>query len=90
MRSGSSSRAGSTSSSTRHAVVGPRADGQHIRTTANVKNMPCLTTVAAARAAGLGIAALKDGPMRVVPLQDHHNVDQQQLRLMDLSTRIGE
>ena len=56
---------------------GPRADGQHIRTTANVRNVPCLTTVAAARAAALGIAALKDAPMQVRPLQDHHNVDQQ-------------
>jgi len=56
---------------------GPRADGQHIRTTANVRNIPCLTTVAAARAAATGIAALKDGPLQVTPLQDHHAVDQQ-------------
>ncbi|MDP1793797.1 MAG: carbamoyl phosphate synthase large subunit, partial [Acidimicrobiales bacterium] len=56
---------------------GPRADGRHIRTTANVRNVPCLTTVAAARAAALGIAALKDGPLTVTPLQDHHAVDQQ-------------
>jgi carbamoyl-phosphate synthase large subunit len=58
---------------------GPRADGAHIRTTANVRNVPCLTTVAAARAAAAGIAALKDGPLRVSPLQDHHAVDQQRL-----------
>jgi carbamoyl-phosphate synthase large subunit len=58
---------------------GPRADGRHIRTTANVRNVPCLTTVAAARAAAQGIAALKEGPMQVTPLQDHHSVDQQQL-----------
>jgi carbamoyl-phosphate synthase large subunit len=56
---------------------GPRADGQHIRTTANVRNIPCLTTVAAARAAAFGIAALKDGPLQVTPLQDHHAADQQ-------------
>ncbi len=56
---------------------GPRADGRHIRTTANVRNVPCLTTVAAARAAAQGIAALKDGVMQVTPLQDHHAVDQQ-------------
>ncbi len=60
---------------------GPRADGIHIRTTANVRNVPCLTTVAAARAAAFGIAALKDGPLRVRPLQDYHAVDQQQLDL---------
>ena len=60
---------------------GPRADGRHIRTTANVRNVPCLTTVAAARAAAYGIAALKDGPMQVSPLQDHHAVDQQQLSI---------
>ncbi|MBA2608788.1 MAG: carbamoyl-phosphate synthase large subunit [Actinobacteria bacterium] len=58
---------------------GPRSDGQHIRTTANVRNLPCLTTVAAARAAAFGIAALKNGPLQVTPLQDHHAVDQQRL-----------
>jgi hypothetical protein len=40
-----------------------------------VRNVPCLTTVAAARAAAAGIAALKDGPLRVTPLQDHHASD---------------
>ncbi|HUR78232.1 MAG TPA: carbamoyl-phosphate synthase large subunit [Acidimicrobiales bacterium] len=58
---------------------GPRADGAHIRTTANVRNVPCLTTVAAARAAAFGIAALKEGPLEVTPLQDYHAVDQQRL-----------
>jgi carbamoyl-phosphate synthase large subunit len=58
---------------------GARADGAHIRITANVRNVPCLTTVAAARAAAAGIAALKDGPMRVCPLQDHHSADQLRL-----------
>ena len=58
---------------------GPRADGIHIRTTANVRNVPCLTTVAAARAAAFGIAALKDGPLQVTPLQDHHANTQQRL-----------
>jgi carbamoyl-phosphate synthase large subunit len=58
---------------------GPRADGQHIRTTANVRNVPCLTTAAAARAAAFGIAALKDGPLQVCPLQDHHANTQQRL-----------
>jgi carbamoyl-phosphate synthase large subunit len=58
---------------------GARADGAHIRITANVRNVPCLTTVAAARAAAAGIAALKDGPLQVTPLQDHHAADQQRL-----------
>ncbi|HVV38015.1 MAG TPA: carbamoyl-phosphate synthase large subunit [Acidimicrobiales bacterium] len=58
---------------------GARADGAHIRITANVRNVPCLTTVAAARAAAAGIAALKDGPLQVAPLQDHHT--NSQLRL---------
>ena len=60
---------------------GPRADGAHIRTTANVRNVACLTTVAAARAAAAGIAALKDGPLRVCPLQDHHAADQLRLEV---------
>jgi carbamoyl-phosphate synthase large subunit len=58
---------------------GPRADGAHIRTTANVRNVACLTTVAAARAAAAGIAALKDGPLRVSPLQDYHAAAQLRL-----------
>src|SRR6202034_422083 len=36
--------------------LGPRADGQHIRTASVVHKVPCLTTLAAARAAAAGIA----------------------------------
>ena len=36
--------------------LGPRADGQHIRTASVVYKVPCLTTLAAARAAAAGIA----------------------------------
>ena len=48
---------------------GPRADGIHIRTAALVNSVPCLTTLAAARAAALGIAAAKDQPLVVRSLQ---------------------
>ena len=48
---------------------GPRADGIHIRTAALVNGVPCLTTLAAARAAALGIAAAKDAPLVVRSLQ---------------------
>ena len=58
---------------------GPRADGRHIRTTANVRNVPCLTTVAAARAAAAGIAELVRRPMEVRSLQEFHAADQLRL-----------
>ncbi|HVE93613.1 MAG TPA: carbamoyl-phosphate synthase large subunit [Acidimicrobiales bacterium] len=58
---------------------GPRADGRHIRTTANVRNVPCLTTVAAARAAAAGIAELIRRPVEVRSLQEFHAADQLRL-----------
>jgi len=58
---------------------GPRADGRHIRTTANVRNVPCLTTVAAARAAAAGIAELIRRPLEVRSLQEFHAADQLRL-----------
>ncbi len=48
---------------------GPRADGIHIRSTALANGVPCLTTLAAARAAALGLAAAKDRPLTVRTLQ---------------------
>jgi carbamoyl-phosphate synthase large subunit len=42
---------------------GPRADGAHIRTAANLHKVPCLTTVAAASAAAAGIAACLAAPL---------------------------
>jgi carbamoyl-phosphate synthase large subunit len=49
---------------------GPRADGAYIRTAANVHNVPCLTTVAAARAAAGGIADWGKHGLSVRSLQE--------------------
>jgi carbamoyl-phosphate synthase large subunit len=60
---------------------GPRADGAHIRTTANIHQVPCLTTVAAARAAAAGIADWGAHALVVRPLQEFLEEDQQRLPL---------
>jgi carbamoyl-phosphate synthase large subunit len=60
---------------------GPRADGAHIRQAANVHQVACLTTVAAARAAAAGIADSAAHPLSVRSLQEYHHDDQQQLPL---------
>jgi len=51
---------------------GPRADGLHIRATALAHMVPCLTTVAAARAAAAGIADWTSHPLSVRSLQEYH------------------
>jgi carbamoyl-phosphate synthase large subunit len=51
---------------------GPRADGLHIRATATAHLVPCLTTVAAARAAAAGIADWIAHPLSVRSLQEYH------------------
>ncbi len=51
---------------------GPRADGDHIRATALAHRVPCLTTVAAARAAAAGIADWASHPLSVRSLQEYH------------------
>jgi carbamoyl-phosphate synthase large subunit len=51
---------------------GPRADGAYIRTAANVHNVPCLTTVAAALAAANGIADVAVHGSSVRSLQEYH------------------
>jgi carbamoyl-phosphate synthase large subunit len=51
---------------------GPRADGIHIRAAALAHQVPCLTTVAAARAAAAGIADWKRLGLSVVSLQEVH------------------
>ena len=51
---------------------GPRADGIHIRTTALAHQVPCLTTVAAARAAAAGMADWRRHGLSVVSLQEAH------------------
>ena len=60
---------------------GPRADGAHIRRAANVHKVPCLTTIAAARAAAAGIADSTDHPLTVVSLQEYHRGEQLRLPL---------
>jgi carbamoyl-phosphate synthase large subunit len=51
---------------------GPRADGLHIRSASVAHRIPCLTTLAAARAAAAGIADLATHPLRVRTLQELH------------------
>ena len=44
--------------------LGPRADGQHIRMASVTYKVPCLTTLAAARAAAAGMADARSHPLR--------------------------
>jgi len=60
---------------------GPRADGAHIRRAANVGNVACLTTIAAARAAAAGIADWATHPLAVLSLQEYHRGEQLRLPL---------
>src|SRR5207247_9695055 len=50
----------------------PRADEVKIRTTAVYTNTPIMTTLGGARAAALGIAALKKSGYAVRTLQEYH------------------
>jgi carbamoyl-phosphate synthase large subunit len=50
----------------------PRADEVRIRTTAVYTGTPIMTTLSGARAAALGIAALKRSGYGVKTLQEHH------------------
>ncbi len=59
--------------------LGPRADGAHIRTAAVRYKVPCLTTLAAARAAAAGMADVKAHTLEVRPLQDLHPVSARSL-----------
>ncbi|HYE78176.1 MAG TPA: hypothetical protein VEI97_09325 [bacterium] len=62
--------------------LGPRADGAYIRTAASVHKVPCLTTVAAARAAAEGIADWGRHRLSVRSLQEYlQGGDQLRLRL---------
>ncbi len=60
---------------------GPRADGAHIRRTATVQKIACLTTVAAALAAAGGIAERDSRTAVVRSLQQHHRDAQLRLGL---------
>jgi carbamoyl-phosphate synthase large subunit len=51
---------------------GPRADGAYIRTEAQLHQVPCLTTWAAAREAAAGIAEWRGHPLSVLSLQEVH------------------
>jgi len=51
---------------------GPRADGAHIRAACVEHAVPCLTTLAAARAAAQGIADWRELPLEVITLQELH------------------
>ncbi|MGZ6899426.1 MAG: carbamoyl-phosphate synthase large subunit [Acidimicrobiia bacterium] len=60
---------------------GPRADGAHIRRTAVVQKIPCLTTVAAALAAAAGIAESRTTDVTVRALQEYHRDGQLRLEV---------
>jgi carbamoyl-phosphate synthase large subunit len=60
---------------------GPRADGAYIRRAARVHQIPCLTTVAAARAAAAGIADTAVRSLAVRSLQEFHEEGQTRLAL---------
>ncbi len=55
---------------------GPRADGSHIRAAASFHGVPCLTTVAAARAAAGGMADRARKELAVCSLQEFHSARQ--------------
>ncbi len=52
----------------------PRADGDYIRAAAQRHHIPCMTTVAAAKAATQGIAAWRSRALKVRTLQEIHAV----------------
>ncbi|HUO49429.1 MAG TPA: carbamoyl-phosphate synthase large subunit, partial [Acidimicrobiales bacterium] len=54
---------------------GPRADGIHIRAAALANGVPCLTTVAAARAAAAGMRDWRAHALSVCSLQEMHGGD---------------
>lgn len=54
----------------------PRADEIKIRTTAVYMGTPIMTTLSGAKAAALGIKALKSGAVNVRPLQEYHSMIQ--------------
>jgi carbamoyl-phosphate synthase large subunit len=60
---------------------GPRADGAYIRQAANLHQVACLTTVAAARAAAAGIADWAEHALSIRSLQEYQHDDQQRLPL---------
>tara|TARA_B100002049_G_scaffold44456_1_gene30656 strand:- start:639 stop:2249 length:1611 start_codon:yes stop_codon:yes gene_type:complete len=49
---------------------GPRSDGYRIRFACTAHKVPCLTTVAAARAAAVGLKEWMSNPLEVRPLQE--------------------
>ena len=50
----------------------PRADEVKIRTTAVMTNTPIMTTLSGAKAAAMGIAALKKSGYSVTTVQEYH------------------
>jgi carbamoyl-phosphate synthase large subunit len=60
---------------------GPRADGRHIRSAANLHRIPTVTTLAAAAAAANGMADWAASDLRVRSLQEHHEGGSTQLAL---------
>ena len=51
---------------------GPRADGMYIRNAATAAQIPCITTVAAAKALAKGIQEWLSTPLSVTSLQEMH------------------
>ena len=60
---------------------GAHADGAHIRRTATARGIPCVTTVAAARAAASGLGEWMSRESTVRSLQDYHRDGQLRLEV---------
>jgi carbamoyl-phosphate synthase large subunit len=60
---------------------GPRADGAHIRRAATVHGVPCVTTVAAARAAASGLVEWMTRAHQARSLQEYHEAGQLRLEV---------
>ena len=60
---------------------GPRADGAHIRRAATVHGVPCVTTVAAARAAASGLVEWMTRDHQARSLQEYHEAGQLRLEV---------
>ncbi len=66
-----------------------RADGRHIHAAALANQVPCLTTVAAARAAAAGIADWRSHTLSVVSLQELHLAEGVETSAGELSSRVA-
>ncbi|MCL4423800.1 MAG: carbamoyl-phosphate synthase large subunit [Actinobacteria bacterium] len=67
---------------------GPRVDGVHIRAAAMAHHVPCITTLAAARAAVTGIADWASHPLSVCSLQEYNALPPRTLKRAGIEDRL--